>query len=83
LSTDLRILQGEGIVIGEAHARAGGGGEADGDALAGQLGREPDIVHGPGAGRITEVAEEGRHIQAADKVDVDGFLNYVLELFRQ
>lgn len=45
--------------------------------------RSQVIPHGPGAGRITEVSEGGRLIQAADKVDVDGFLNYVLELFRQ
>jgi hypothetical protein len=36
---------------------------------------------GPSAGRIKEV-EAGRLIQAADKVEVERFLDYVLGLFR-
>jgi inosine-uridine nucleoside N-ribohydrolase len=41
------------------------------------------IPSGPSAGRIKEVAEGGRLIQAADKVEVEGFLDYVLALFRR
>jgi len=37
---------------------------------------------GPSAGRIKEVPEGGTLIKAADSVDVEGFLNYILELFR-
>lgn len=38
---------------------------------------------GPSAGRIKEVAEGGRFIQAAERVEVDEFLDYVLALFRR
>ncbi len=41
------------------------------------------IPGGPSAGRIKEVAAGGRLVQVADKVDVDGFLDYVLALFRR
>lgn len=41
------------------------------------------IPTGPSAGRIKEVSEGGRLIQVADQVDVEGFLNYILELFRR
>ena len=40
------------------------------------------IPTGPAAGRIKEVADGGTIIQAADSVEVDGFLAYVLALFR-
>jgi inosine-uridine nucleoside N-ribohydrolase len=39
------------------------------------------IAVGPSAGRIREVAN-GRLIRAADEVDVEGFLDYVLTLLR-
>lgn len=41
------------------------------------------IPTGPSAGRIKEVTEGGRLVRAADKVDVAGFLEYVLALFRR
>jgi inosine-uridine nucleoside N-ribohydrolase len=41
------------------------------------------ISSGPSAGRIKEAAEGGKSIKAAAKVDVEGFLNYVLTLFQQ
>lgn len=37
---------------------------------------------GPSAGRIKEVKKGGRLVKAADKVDVERFLGYLLELFR-
>jgi purine nucleosidase len=37
------------------------------------------IAAGPSAGRIKEI-ENGRLIRAADRVDVEGFLDYVLKL---
>ena len=40
------------------------------------------VAAGPSAGRIKEV-EAGRLIQAADKVEVEKFLDYMLELFRR
>ncbi|RMG99369.1 MAG: hypothetical protein D6706_05605 [Chloroflexi bacterium] len=41
------------------------------------------IPNGPSAGRTEEITEGGRLIRVAASVDVEGFLNYVLELFRQ
>jgi inosine-uridine nucleoside N-ribohydrolase len=41
------------------------------------------VPNGPSAGRTVEVTDGGRLIQAADDVDVNAFLNYVLELFRR
>ncbi|HEX9922810.1 MAG TPA: nucleoside hydrolase [Anaerolineae bacterium] len=41
------------------------------------------IASGPSAGRIKEVSGAGRLVRVAGKVDVDGFLNYILELFRR
>jgi hypothetical protein len=41
------------------------------------------IPTGPSAGQIKEVAEGGRVIKAADTVEVESFLGYVLELFRR
>jgi purine nucleosidase len=41
------------------------------------------ISNGPSAGRIQEVTEGGRLIQAADQVDVPGFWEYVLSLLRR
>lgn len=40
------------------------------------------VAAGPSAGRIREV-ETGRLVQAADRVEVEGFLDYVLELLRR
>jgi purine nucleosidase len=40
------------------------------------------IATGPSAGRIKE-AENGRLVQVANAVDVEGFLNYVLTLLRR
>lgn len=40
------------------------------------------VAAGPSAGRIKEV-EEGRLVRAADKVDIEGFLDYVLALLRR
>jgi purine nucleosidase len=40
------------------------------------------IAAGPSAGRVMEV-ETGRSIRVADKVEVEGFLDYVLELLRR
>jgi purine nucleosidase len=40
------------------------------------------VATGPSAGRIKEV-ETGRQIRAADTVEVEGFLDYVLELLRR
>ena len=41
------------------------------------------IPTGPGAGQIKEVSQGGKLTRVADKVDVKGFLNYILELFRR
>ncbi len=41
------------------------------------------IPDGPSAGRTKEVTAGGTVIQVAEAVDVDRFLNYVLELFRR
>lgn len=41
------------------------------------------VPYGPGAGRTQEVAKGGKIIRAADRVEVDGFLNYILELFKR
>lgn len=41
------------------------------------------VPSGPSAGRIKEVAEGGKLVRVADQVDVEGFHNYLLELFRQ
>jgi purine nucleosidase len=41
------------------------------------------IASGPSSGRIKEVTAGGRLIRAADRVDVPGFLDYLLELLRQ
>lgn len=40
------------------------------------------VASGPSAGRIKEV-ETGRPVRAADRVEVEGFLEYVLDLLRQ
>ncbi|MFN8458231.1 MAG: hypothetical protein U0401_26870 [Anaerolineae bacterium] len=45
--------------------------------------RTEAIPAGPSAGRTQEVSQGGRLIQAADKVDVAGFLDYVLTLFQR
>ncbi len=44
--------------------------------------RAQAIPNRPSAGRIKEVTAGGTVIQAADSVDVDGFLDYILNLFR-
>ncbi|MFQ5612015.1 MAG: nucleoside hydrolase [Anaerolineae bacterium] len=41
------------------------------------------IPAGPSAGRIKEVEQGGKRIRAAESIDVEGFLSYVLELFRR
>jgi purine nucleosidase len=41
------------------------------------------IASGPSAGRIKEVSKAGRLVRVAGKVEVDGFLDYILELFRR
>ncbi len=45
--------------------------------------RTETIPAGPSAGRIKVVDEGGRLIRAADKVEVEGFLDYLLALFRR
>lgn len=44
--------------------------------------RTEAIPAGPSAGRTVEVSQGGRIVQAADTVDVPGFLDYILTLFR-
>jgi len=41
------------------------------------------VPYGPGAGCIDEVTEGGTVIQAATAIEVEGFLSYVLTLFRR
>ncbi len=41
------------------------------------------VASGPSAGRIHEAEQGGRLIRVADTVNVDGFLDYVLTLFKQ
>jgi inosine-uridine nucleoside N-ribohydrolase len=45
--------------------------------------RSKVVPNGPSAGRTREVKQGGRVVQAAENVDVDGFQNYILELFRR
>ncbi|MCB0154105.1 MAG: nucleoside hydrolase [Anaerolineae bacterium] len=45
--------------------------------------RTEAIPYGPSAGRIKEVTEGGKLIKVAEQVDVEGFHNYLLELFRR
>ncbi len=44
--------------------------------------RSQVVPYGPSAGRIKEVTQGGKLVQVAAKVDVEGFQNYLLELFR-
>lgn len=45
--------------------------------------RTEAVPHGPAAGRIMEVTAGGKLIKTAQKIEVDAFLSYVLELFRR
>lgn len=45
--------------------------------------RTEAVPHGPSAGRIKEVSSGGKLVKVADHVDVAGFHNYLLELFRR
>ncbi len=52
------------------------------DCITFRQARAEVIPAGPSAGRIKEVSTGGRPLRAADRVDVDIFLDYVLALLR-